>query len=133
MPLLFTSGVSPVLAIILFVYTAHLSYLTVRILPFMFRVTNYIKAAMMFILSYSLFMGVLASFGCDQSQLLTAIYVGFPISAVRALTTLRCRHAHFCHTHALTVAGNRRRLLPLHHACSYRRQESVVITSRAVP
>ena len=82
-PLFFTSGASSILAIVLCAYTAHLSYLTVRTLPFMFRATNYIKAAMLFVLTYSLLVGIFASFGYNQSQLVFAVYVGYPITAVR--------------------------------------------------
>ena len=120
--MIFTNGTYPILAIILFLYSAHISFLTIHILPFMFQATNYIKAAMLFVLTYSLLIGVFACFGYNQSQLLVAIYAGYPLSAVLhpfRNTTMLAGHSL---THSSDV-GNRRCLLPLRLTCSHSRQE----------
>lgn len=78
-------GSYQILSVVLFLYTAHMSFLTLHILPFMFEATNYIKTSMLFVLTYSLLIGVFASFGYDQSQLLVALYAGYPVSAVLLL------------------------------------------------
>jgi hypothetical protein len=120
--MIFTTGTYPILAIVLFLYSAHISFLTIHILPFMFQATNYIKAAMLFVLTYSLLIGVFACFGYNQSQLLVAIYAGYPLSAVFR----PFRSTSILISHPLTLTsdfGNRRCLLPLRLTCSHSRQK----------
>ena len=91
LPSFFPTNTTPIIPIIFFLYTAYLSYSTLRLLPHMFRVTNYIKVAMMFVLSYSLFIAIFAAGGYHQQSLLVALYSGYPIVAVLGLAAVHTR------------------------------------------
>ena len=90
-PNFFPSNTTPIVPIIFFLFSGHLSYNTLRLLPHMFRLTNYIKVSMMFMLTYSLFIAIFAAGGTDQDSLLTALYAGYPISAVLGLAAVHAR------------------------------------------
>jgi hypothetical protein len=91
LPNFFPTNPSPIIPILYFIFAAHLSYNTVRLLPYMFRLTNYIKASMLFMLTYSLFIGIFAAGGFDQPRLLIALYSGYPIVAVCGLAVVHVR------------------------------------------
>jgi len=91
LPNFFPTNPSPIIPILYFIFAAHLSYNTVRLLPYMFRLTNYIKASMLFMLTYSLFIGIFAAGGFNQPKLLVALYSGYPIIAVFGLVVVHAR------------------------------------------
>ena len=91
LPNFFPTNPSPIIPILFFTFAAHLSYSTVRLLPYMFRLTNYIKSSMLFILTYSLFIGIFAAGGFNQPSLMIALYAGYPISAVCGLIVVHVR------------------------------------------
>ena len=91
LPNFFPTNPTPIIPVIFCVYTAYLSYSTLRLLPHMFRIANYIKVAMMFVLSYSLFIAIFAAGGYHQQSLLVALYSGYPVVAVLGLAAVHTR------------------------------------------
>ncbi len=91
LPNFFSSNTTPIIPIIFFLFSGHLSYSTLRLLPHLFQLTNYIKVSMMFMLTYSLFIAIFAAGGTDQETLLTALYAGYPVSAVLGLAAVYTR------------------------------------------
>lgn len=91
LPNFFPTNPTPIIPILFFLFAAHLSYSTLRLLPHMFQLTNYIKVAMMFTLTYSLFIGIFAAGGFDQQSLLVALYSGYPIVAILGLAAVHTR------------------------------------------
>jgi hypothetical protein len=90
-PNFFPSSTTPIVPIIFFFFASHLSYCTLRVLPHMFQLTNYIKVSMMFMLSYSLFIAIFAASGTDQETLLIALYSGYPVAAFLGLVAVHAR------------------------------------------
>lgn len=91
LPNFFPSNPSPIIPVIFFLFAAHLSYSIIRVLPHMFQLTNYIKVSMMFILTYSLFIGIFAAAGFNQGSLQIALYSGYPVAAVCGLGAVYAR------------------------------------------
>jgi hypothetical protein len=91
LPNFFPTSPTPIVPIIFFFYAAYISYSTLRLLPHMFQLTNYIKVSMMFTLTYSLFIAIFASGGFDQQSLLVALYSGYPVVALLGLAAVHAR------------------------------------------
>ncbi len=91
LPNFFPTSPTPIVPIIFFSFAAYLSYGTLRLLPHMYRFTNYIKVSMMFMLTYSLFIAIFAAGGFNQESLLTALYSGYPVVAIFGLAAVHVR------------------------------------------